>query len=125
MPHEHEKIIDSLKKDLSELLENSNQAIYVYLDDVHKFCNEKYAKMLGFASSEEWEKIDDPAGTTVDKKSQDVLISAYTKSQEHLAASQIEVTWKRKDGKLTPSKVILVPYPAGGHLAALHFVEKM
>jgi hypothetical protein len=41
---------------------------------------------------------------------------------ERYAASTITVDWKRLDGSLLPSTVMLVPIAFAGELLALHFV---
>ena len=121
----HEKIIFELKKSFGELLENSTQPIYAYLDNIHKFCNEKYALMLGFSSADEWSKVEDPVEETVEEKSREVLVDAYTTAMEEMAASHISVTWKRMDGELIETNVILVPMPYDDELVALHFIEEL
>jgi len=121
----HDEVIASLKKEMEELLEKSIQPIYVYLDDAHKFCNEKYAKMLGFSSAQEWAELEDLMENTIEDESQNVLVSAYDRAMKQMAGSQVEVTWKKKGGGLINTKVILVPFPVGKETVAVHFIEEI
>lgn len=124
--HEHhEELIDGIVAEQKEILENSAQAIYIYLDDSHKVCNGKFAKLLGYGSAEEWAKQDVSfTEEFVDEKSAQSLISAYQKSMEQNEASKIDVTWKKKDGTAVETSVIIAPIVSGGHLFAIHFISE-
>jgi uncharacterized protein YpiB (UPF0302 family) len=58
--HEHEAVIEEARKQFGDILQESKQAIYLYLDDTHKTCNEKFASMLGYKSAEEWAAVMKP-----------------------------------------------------------------
>ena len=121
----HEELIKGLYEQLKPVFDNSQQAIYVYLDDVHKICNSKFAELLGYSSSEEWAKVTESfPDTFVDEKSQEVLVSTYQKAMEQIIGSEIEVTWKKKNGERVKTGLILVPIAYNGHLFALHFISK-
>lgn len=119
----HEDLIKGLREEYEDLLENSEQGIYIYFDDNHKICNEKFAKMLGYSSAEEWEKPAEFVETYVAGKSGDDLVSAFQSAMEQGVATSLEITWKKKDGGELPTKVILVPISFDGHLFALHFIS--
>ena len=106
------------------LFDRSAQAIYAYLDDVHKACNEKFATLLGYQSPEEWAGVRGsfPA-LFVARRSQEALVSTYQNAMENLIASSIEIEWKQKDGGTVTTNVVLVPIIFQGHLFALHFVS--
>ncbi len=122
--HEHhEHLIADIGKEYAEILGNSEQGIYIYLDDTHKLCNEKFAKLLGYSSADEWAKSEGSfTDLFVDEQSQQNLVSAYQKAMEKLAGSQIDVNWKKKDGGSVKTEIILVPVSFGGEVFALHFV---
>ena len=124
--HEHhEELIEGLYKQLKPILDSSDQAIYVYLDDIHKICNEKFATLLGYASPEEWAKVTESFPSAfVDEKSQELLVATYQKGIEKKVGSSIDITWQKKDGGKVETRVILVPIAHNGHLFALHFVSK-
>ena len=119
----HEELIDGIAEQMKQVLEKSEQAIYIYLDDNHKICNNKFAKLLGYESPNEWVAVQGALDPFVEKKSQETLASAYWRAIEKYAASSIKVTWKKKLGGIVESNVILVPMAYRGHLLAVHFVE--
>jgi hypothetical protein len=123
--HEHhEDLMQSLVNEYAELLEHSKQGIYLYFDDTHKACNSTLAKLLGYASPEEWAQVDAPfAEAFVDESSQETLVTAYRDAMEKGTASTIMVVWKKNGGGSVKTTVILVPIAYDGHLFALHFVS--
>ena len=109
------------------VFEGSSQAMYVYLDDECRACNQKFASLLGYDSPEDWSEVDVDGmfpRTFVDPKSQQTLVSAYQRAMEKMAASTIKVAWKKKSGGTVETTVILVPFVYEGHLLALHFVSE-
>lgn len=123
MHEHHEELIRSISEEYKDILANSDQAIYIYLDDVHKVCNQKFASLLGYESIEAWTKITDPFPQVfVAEESQEMLVSSYQKAMETMSGSSIEVVWKTKSGTTIKSSVIIVPISHQGHLFALHFV---
>ncbi len=126
MEHEqihHEELIAGISKQMKSILDSSQQAVYIYLDDIHKVCNGKYASLLGYRSPEEWAKVEDPLDETVERSSQEALVNAFNQAMEKLIPSNIKVTWKKKAGGTVATSVILVPIAYDDHLFALHFVS--
>ncbi len=111
-----------ISEQLRPILEESEQAVYVYLDDYHKICNNKFAYLLGYGSAREWSEVPESFVSTFveDDESRETLVYAYQNAVEHLMGSCIDVTWRKKNGNLIKSKVILVPYAYNNHLFALH-----
>ena len=118
----HQELVNGLFSQLKEIFNSSKQAIYIYLDDAHKICNKRFASLLQYKSSKEWANDKDTL-SSVDKKSQETLVSAYADAMEKMIGTTIPVTWKRKDGKKIDTNVILVPIMYNKHLLALHFVS--
>jgi hypothetical protein len=122
--HDHKDIISSLRNEYAELLDASEQGIYIYLDDEHKICNKNFASLLGYASANEWEDIDAPfTEAFVADASQEPLVDAFGDALEKGVASTSSITWKKKNGGTVETTVILVPIVFEGHLFALHFVS--
>jgi PAS domain-containing protein len=120
--HRHADVIEGVAAQLAPILEGSPQGVYIYLDDAHKVCNERFAELLGYASPEEWDR---PAPFTqqyVDPRSHQTLVAAYRQAMERQLAATIDVTWRRLDGTPVPTTVMLVPIAFAGDLLALHFV---
>jgi len=58
--HPHEILLDELRAEYKSILDGSKQAIYVYLDNEHKICNEKFAALIGYKSVRDYETSEDP-----------------------------------------------------------------
>lgn len=121
----HEDLVSGFYNQLKEIFDSSEQAIYLYLDDNHKVCNEKFAKMQGYSTPEEWAKVENPLEAGVDKSSQAAVVSAYRKAMEKLSASKIDVTLKKKTGETFDASIIMVPVAYQGHLFALHYIDQV
>ena len=121
----HEELIQGLYKQLKPILDSSDQAIYIYLDDIHKICNKKFSSLLGYASTKDWAKVTESfPDAFVDEKSQKTLVTTYQKAMEKMVASVVNITWKTKDGRRVTTNVILTPISYNGHLFAVHFISK-
>ena len=123
--HEHhEELVRGLSDQLQEIFETSEQAIYLYLDDIHKACNRKFADLLGYASPAEWAAVTEsfPQAFVADT-SQPELIEAFQKAIQLKAGSTLSVTWQKKDGQTVDTTVMLVPISFQGHTFALHFIQ--
>lgn len=120
----HEALVESLKKDLKVLYEKSPQAIYAYLDDEHKFCNAKFAEMVGYKNPEEWSKYEFPVSDVVEED-QEKVIHAYMHASRELYASSHKVTIKTKKGKELKTEVIMVPFPYKEEVFVLHFISQV
>ena len=120
----HEELVDGAFEQLKPIFDNSNQAVYLYLNDIHKVCNKKFASFLGFKSPKEWAGVEDILDKTVSKKSQKTLVVTYRKAMEDFTGSVVNVTWKKKNGDEVSTKVILVPMIFNAHRFALHFVSE-
>jgi PAS domain-containing protein len=121
----HEELVSGLYHQLKEIFDSSPQAIYLYLDDNHKVCNERFAKMQGYSSPEEWAHIENPLAAGVGESSQAAVVLAYRNATEKLIASQINVTLKKKNGEKFDASIIMVPVVYQGHVFALHYITPM
>jgi PAS domain-containing protein len=119
----HEELIEGISKQMKSILDSSQQAVYIYLDDIHKVCNGKYASLLGYRSPEEWAKDENLLEATVERSSQETLVNAYNQAMEKFIPSNIKVTWKKKSGGTVVTSVVLVPIAYNDHIFALHFVS--
>ena len=120
----HDELVAGISKQMKSILDSSQQAVYIYLDDIHKVCNGKLATLMGYRSPEEWAKVEDSFMAFVDPSSQEILASAYNQAMEKLIPSTIQVTWNKKSGGTVDTKVVLVPIAYNDHLFALHFISQ-
>jgi len=118
----HKELVNGLYQQMKPILDKSEQPIFIYLDDNHKACNNKFASMLGFKSPQEWAEKQGFLEVYVTAKSRETLSSAYWTAMEKMAASTIPMTWMKKDGASIDSTMILVPMFFEGHMFSVHFV---
>jgi len=121
----HEELIKGVSDQFKEILSQSEQSIYIYLDDEHWACNQKFLSLVGYKSLGELQKSNKESflDLLVDEKSQRSLVTAYTNAMEKLIGSQASITWKTKTGKRVKTNLILVPISYQGHRMALHFIS--
>ena len=55
----HDELVHGAVEQFRTIFDGSEQAIYLYLDDIHKACNDRFAKLLGYSSPDEWAAVDD------------------------------------------------------------------
>jgi carbohydrate-binding DOMON domain-containing protein len=119
----HEMLMAGISTQMKPILESSQQAVYIYLDNIHKVCNDRFAALLGYHSPEEWAKVEDAFEVFVDTGSQETLATAYNRAMNELVPANIQVTWKKKYGGTVNTTVVLVPIAYEDHLFALHFIS--
>jgi PAS domain S-box-containing protein len=117
----HEHLVKELTDQLGPVFNNSEQAIYLYLDDTHKSCNRKFADLLGYKSIDEWVKNETPV-SDVAEKDQERLIEAYGKASEEFIASKLSGNLIKKDGEEISADIIMVPITYHGEVFVLHFI---
>jgi PAS domain-containing protein len=124
MTDNHEKLLNGISEQMKPVLDSSQQAIYIYLDDTHLVCNSRFANLLGYASAQELASVEKNllAKLVVDK-SQETLVTNYRKAMEKMVGSTFPITWRKKMGGSVDTTVILVPISYEGHLFALHFIS--
>ncbi len=122
----HGELVSGFFNEQKQVFDASSQAMYAFLDDDCRVCNQKFAALLGYSSPEEWFKVDVQGAfpnAFVDPKSQQTLVTAYQNAMDNMEASTVKVTWKKKDGGTVDTTVILVPVAYQGHLFAVHFIS--
>ena len=122
----HAELVNGFFKEQQQIFESSSQAMYAFLDEDSRVCNQKFATLLGYSSPDEWSKVDLQGSfpsTFVADKSQRTLSTAFQNAMENMEGSTIEITWKKKSGGTVDTTVILVPIAYKGHLFALHFIS--
>jgi PAS domain-containing protein len=121
----HEELVNGLYNQMKKILDSSEQPIFIYLDDNHKICNQRFAAFLGYKSPQDWAKISGFLEIYVDEKSRDTLMSAYWNAANKMNASTIQITWKKKDNATVDSTMILIPMTYEGHIFSVHFVTNI
>lgn len=119
----HEHLIKEVTELYRPILDNSPQAIYIYLDDAHKTCNQKFADLLGYKSIDEWVANETPVDD-VAKSDQDKVIEAYGNASRNYKASTLLVAIKTKGGSEIDVDVIMTPFTYKNEVFVIHFISK-
>jgi hypothetical protein len=121
----HSQLIKGISEQLKLILDKSEQAVYIYLDDTHKVCNKKFASLTGYKSVEEWASTDAPLADVIESD-QKKVVAAYDKASEKLVASSVEITLKNvKTSDLIRTRLIMAPTVFQGQVFVIHFVTKI
>jgi hypothetical protein len=118
----HEELVKGLYDQMKPVLDKSEQPIFIYLDDNHKACNNRFASLLGYKSPEDWATIGGFLDVFVVEKSRETLSTAYWNAMNKMVASTIQLTLMKKDGATVDTTMVLVPIFFSGHLFSVHFV---
>jgi len=120
----HGDVIKGVREHLADIFEKSDQSIYIYLDDINKVCNERFASLLGYATPKEWAAVrQNFPEAFVSPKDRQRLVSAYQDAVDKLVGSTISISWKKKGGNEIYSTTILGPLTLSGNNMALHFIS--
>ena len=121
----HAELIKGVAEQMKPVLEASGQGVYVYLDDIHKVCNKKFAAMLGYSSPKAWAETEAPLSDIMEND-QDTVIKAYMDASEKMLASAVEVSAKNiKTEKVIRLKMVIAPIGYAGHVFTVHFFTKI
>lgn len=121
----HEELVAGIKAQMQVVLDKSDQAIEIYLDDKHKTANLKAANLFGFKTVAEFEKFDGNFLETfvTEKDQQKVMDNYHDAFANKLKATVLEVTMRSKEGKETPVRFVHVPMLFSNHLFAVGFID--
>ena len=123
--HHHQELLKGVTVQYQEILDTSQQAIYIWLHDESMVCNSKFASLLGYSSASELSQVKGAfLEMFVADPSQATLAKAYNDAMVKKISSTFALTWKKKNGDTVGSIVNLVPIVYGDHLFALHFIDK-
>lgn len=121
----HQELLKGVTVQYKEILDSSQQAVYIWLHDECMVCNSKFASLLGYSSASEFSQVKgDFLDMFVAEPSQATLAKAYNDAMTKKISSTFSLTWKKKNGNTVRSSVNLVPIVFGDHLFALHFIDK-
>lgn len=119
----HQHLVKELAEQLEPVLSKSPQAIYIYLDDAHKICNQKFADLLGYSSVQQWVDNEYPIDD-LSEEDQEKGINAYMDASKKFKAGSIQGTWVKKDGTKIKTDVILAPLSYKGEVFVIHFISE-
>lgn len=120
----HEHLIKEIAEIFEPILSNSPQAIYIYLDDTHKICNQNFADLLGYGSIEEWIANESPVDDVLDSDKNKV-IEAYQDASENYKATFLSAGIKTKGGSEIEAEVIMTPFSYKDEVFVVHFITPL
>ena len=122
---EHEQILQEMLQQFQPVFDKSPFGVYLYLDDVHKVCNEKMAKMFGL-KPQEWAETKAFLADFVSEEDQENFARHY---QHHISGLSHPMTFrfhgKRKDGTVFLAETDMIPISWRGYPVAYHFVHEV
>ncbi len=123
--HEHVKILRELSEQFQPLFQKSLEGIYLYIDEVHKICNDRFARMLGLTVAE-WEAMEGFVNKHAAPEDQETIVNNYNK-HIHQTLTPVRFRFKaiRKDGTRFNAETDMIPFPWRGEMIALHYVREV
>jgi hypothetical protein len=119
----HAALIQGIAEQMQILLKESEEAVYIYLDDSHKVCNKKFADLLGYRSPKAWADTEAPLSDVLAGDQQKV-IDAFTNASEKGIAGSVNVKMKNvKTGEILKINMIIAPTIFEGHIFTIHFLS--
>jgi hypothetical protein len=117
----HEHLMNEITELFEPILSDSPQAVYIYLDDTHKICNQNFADLLGYDSIEDWVATESPIND-IAESDQNSVIEAYGKASEELITSSLLINIKTKGGSEVETEIVITPFTYKGEVFAVHFI---
>jgi PAS domain S-box-containing protein len=121
----HEQILREMLEQFGPVFEASPDDVYLYLDDRHKICNDKLARMFGLTGKER-SAAPNFLGDFVAEQDQEKVATNY---QRHIATRTRPVSFwcraLRKDGSTFNAETEMIPITWRGNPVAYHFVREV
>lgn len=124
-PVPHEDVIPVLAEHLRQIFDASPDGVYVWLDEEHWTCNERLARMFGYAV-EELENTPHFLQRFVAEEDQGQFSWSYWNRVQGLAfPATFRFRAVHRDGSTFQAETDMIPLTFGGHTVAYHFVRRM
>jgi hypothetical protein len=118
----HVHILNEVAEMFKPILLESPQAIYIYLDDTHKVCNQNFVDLLGYGAVDDWVENETPLDDVLEAD-QKTVVEAYGKASEELIASPLSVTVVKKDGSEIKVDIVMIPFKYKDEVFVIHFIS--
>jgi PAS domain S-box-containing protein len=120
----HEVATKELAEHLGPLFDASPDGVYVWLDEEHWVCNQRFAELLGYDSPEELNDTPKFLQRMVHEEDQQHFSWNYWNRVQALAfPTTFRFRGTRKDGSAFQAETDMIPFTYGGHTFAYHFVR--
>ena len=119
----HDDAIPQLAEHLAPIFASSPDGVYVWLDEEHWTCNERFARLFGYAV-DELENSPYLLQRIVHEDDQGQFSWNYWNRVQALAfPTTFRFRAVRKDGTTFDAETDMIPLTFGGHTIAYHFVR--
>jgi PAS domain S-box-containing protein len=120
----HEAATAELAEHLAPVFDASPDGVYVWLDETHWICSERFAELFGYASAAELRDTPHLLQRIVQEDDQELFSLMYWNRVQALAfPATFRFRGVRKDGSTCQVETDMVPLAFGGHTFAYHFVR--
>jgi PAS domain S-box-containing protein len=122
----HEVATKELAEHLQPLFDTSPDGVYVWLDEEHWVCNQRFADLLGYDSPDELNDTPNFLQRMVHEDDQQHFSWNYWNRVQALAfPTTFRFRGTRKDGSTFQAETDMIPFTYGGHTFAYHFVRNV
>ena len=122
----HDDATRELAEHLRPVFESSPDGVYIWLDEEHWMCNERFAELLGYGSAEELNDTPYVLQRWVHEDDQQLLSWSYWNRVQPLAfPTTIRFRGVRKDGSDVLVETDMIPLSYAGHTFAYHFARNV
>jgi len=122
----HEVATKELAEHLEPLFASSPDGMYVWLDEEHWICNQRFAELLGYDSPDELNDTPNFLQRMVHEDDQQHFSWNYwNRVQARTFPTTFRFRGKRKDGSTFDAETDMIPLTHGGHTFAYHFVRQV
>lgn len=122
----HDVATRELAAHLKPIFDSSPDGVYVWLDEEHWVCNERFAEMFGYGSPEELNDTQGFLQRLVGEDDQGMFSWNYwNRVQERAFPVTFRFRGVGKDGSIFQAETDMIPLSFGGHTFAYHFVRRV
>jgi PAS domain S-box-containing protein len=120
----HDVATKELAEQLRPVFVSSPDGVYVWLDEEHWICNERFAELFGYGSADDLNDTPRLLQRIVYEDDQQLFSWSYWNRVQPLAfPTTLRFRGVRKDGSVFQAGTDMIPLSYGGHTFAYHFVR--
>ena len=119
----HERWIAEIEREWAPLFDGCPDAVYVYIDDEHKTCNQRLADLFGMTIAQ-FKAAESLLDECVAEESIEVVIHNYLHHfEEEMRPVTFEITARKQDGSEFPATVFNIPMVHDGQVMLLCYLR--
>jgi PAS domain S-box-containing protein len=120
----HDVATKELAEHLAPIFESSPDGVYIWLDEQHWICNERFAGLFGYDSPAELNDTPQLLQRIVHEEDQQLFSWNYWNRIQGLTfPATFRFRGTRKDGSEVQVETDMIPLTYGGHTFAYHFAR--